>query len=152
MKRQGKCIHFNGVSNACCEAGVDYKKLAGWPEVGWTNRLPCHTADYKSGSGYSLPTVEAEQAKCEKFALPTAEEIAADEKKIAEHFERMAKARAAIVAHLGGPWKKGMPSRAGSIDCPCCGIAPAKLNFTRSGYNGHIHAACESQDCVSWME
>jgi hypothetical protein len=37
----------------------------------------------------------------------------------------------------------------GQIPCPTCGM---RLAFFVSGYNGHIHAACETQGCVSFME
>lgn len=61
------------------------------------------------------------------------------------------KAREAIVEFCGGPWKRGDGGVAGVIDCPCCG-AKDSLSFSRAGYNGHIHASCETEDCVSWME
>lgn len=66
-------------------------------------------------------------------------------------FEAVGRARDAIVAHLGGPWKKGTPGAAGLIDCPACGGVKT-LGFTRSGYNGHVHAACKTPKCVSWVE
>lgn len=36
-------------------------------------------------------------------------------------------------------------------DCPVC-CESNVLQFTRSGYNGHIHAKCATDGCVSWME
>lgn len=87
---------------------------------------------------------------CNKCELPSAEEIAADEAEMKARMECTGKARKAIVEHLGGPWKKGVSGSAGKITCPICRVADA-LRFTRSSYNGHIHAACAT-GCVAWME
>jgi hypothetical protein len=38
----------------------------------------------------------------------------------------------------------------GVMDCPVCGTG--KLHYSRAGYNGHVHARCETDGCVSWME
>lgn len=149
MKKPGKCIHYNGTINDCCKAGVNYKELAGEPMQGYVLRLPCHSSEYRSG-GEPLPRDEANVKACDKRQEPTAEEVAQDERQVAERFERFGKIREAIVAYLGGPWKKGMPGRAGSISCPCCN--GGCVNFSRAGYNGHIHAACSTPGCASWME
>lgn len=39
---------------------------------------------------------------------------------------------------------------AGEMDCPIC--KTGKLRYSRSSYNGHVHAACSSDGCVRWME
>jgi hypothetical protein len=138
MKKPDKCIHFNGVMNPCCDAGVNYRQLAGEPELGYGRRLPC------------VGRLAGPDAKpCDKLRLPTVEEVEADERWVKERMERMGKVRAAIVAHLGGPWKKGTPGASGTIPCPCCG---GTVRFSRAGYNGHVHAACSTKDCVRWME
>jgi hypothetical protein len=149
MKKTGKCVHYNGTVNDCCDAGVNYKALAGSADA-WALRLPCHSEAYRSGSGMTLPRADS-VAVCDKRQEPTAEEVAADEAWVNERFEKMGNARAAIVAHLGGPWKRGAPSAGGVIDCPACG-GKQTLHFSRAGYNGHIHASCETEDCVRWME
>lgn len=69
---------------------------------------------------------------------------------LAKRFEAIGTARKAIVEACGGPWKKGMGGKAEAIACPVCGSG--QLSFTRSGYNGHIHARCSTPSCVSWME
>jgi hypothetical protein len=38
----------------------------------------------------------------------------------------------------------------GTMPCPICGTG--KLNYWRKSYNGHVHAACETIDCISWVE
>jgi hypothetical protein len=147
MKKAGKCIHYNGTVNDCCAAGVNYKQLAG-PGEAWATRLPCHGPEYRTGLGNPLPRADTVSV-CDKRQEPTPEEIAADERAMKESMERYGKARAAIVAHLGGPWKKGASGASAVIDCPCCA---GKLQFSRAGYNGHIHARCSTAGCVAWME
>lgn len=149
MKKAHKCIHYNGTVNDCCDAGVNYQQLAG-PGKAWGKRLPCHGPEYRLASGTALPRADV-VVTCEKRQEPTPEEIEDDE---AQHFDRFSKmmvCREAIVAHLGGKWKKGMAGSAGAIDCPSC-KGEKTLRFTRSGYNGHIHAGCKTGGCVSWME
>jgi hypothetical protein len=91
-------------------------------------------------------------------SFKTHEEIEAEIAESNKRFEDTMTARKAIVEHLGGPWKKGMPSAGGTIDCPVCKLkfpqltTSARLSFSRSGYNGHIHARCSTADCVAWME
>jgi len=146
--------HFTGIGGETCAAGVKYAAVThdhepvlyrteGEPESrapqSRVRSLPC-IAKYNLGG-----------AVCAKCEMPIAEEVAAEEREWQERFARVAKARAAIVAHLGGPWKKGTPGARGAIDCPCCG-KPGALRFSRSGYNGHIHARCETPGCCSWME
>lgn len=70
---------------------------------------------------------------------------------IEEVMANFMKAREAIVSHLGGPWKRGVKGEHGVIDCPVCGKKEC-LAFSRSGYNGHIHAKCGTEGCVAWME
>lgn len=74
-----------------------------------------------------------------------------DERKFRDRAEKIGRARAAIVAHLREPWRKGMPGVRGFIDCPVC-LGKRTLEFSRSGYNGHVHAGCETPGCVAWME
>jgi hypothetical protein len=146
MKKPDKCRHYNGTVNDACDAGVKYADVQlghGTPKYS----LPCYSAG-DNGRGRDWNTLGA---ACEKCSFPTAEEVAADEAEIKVRFEGMIKARDAIVANLGGPWKKKMPGSAGVIGCPVCG-KPDSLRFTRSGYNGHIHAKCSTEKCVSWME
>lgn len=125
------CKHYRGVyEHDTCKAGVEYVTLGKFPE------RPCTNPDSK--------------VPCEKCERKTPEEIAARHAEVEKRFEGTSKARAAIVAFLGGPWKKGTPGARGEIKCPVCGLG--QLRFSRAGYNGHIHAACETDGCVSWME
>lgn len=130
------CKHYRGMHRKdTCEAGVRFDSL---PHVGtrlFHGTCPCF----------------GPRGGCDKAEYPTAEEMAAEDAEIAKRFEAMGKAREAIVNSLGGPWKRGTPGAKGAIDCPVCGEKQS-LRFLRSGYNGHIHAQCNTQGCVSWME
>ncbi len=139
MRRESKCKHYTGSINETCDAGVKYADVR---------------KDNQPDPGYSLPCIAKYNhagATCEKCQLPTAAEIAADEAAMRLWVEQVGQARAAIVAHLGGPWKKGTPGGSGQIDCPVC-QQPSALRFSRSRYNGHIHARCNTPTCVNWME
>ena len=147
-----RCRHFTGMKDDVCKAGVRYADVQkDHDPIRYVHRkserVPyTHTRSFPCLGKYNLGG-----AVCDKLSLPTPEEVAAEEAEWERLFERTKACRAAIVAHLGGPWKRGMAGSAGAIDCPACGAAGA-LRFTRSGYNGHVHAACTTADCVSWME
>jgi hypothetical protein len=131
------CNHYRAMSDHdTCAAGVAYSKFQG---VKFEQR-PCFARHGKPAPG-----------GCELAQFPTAEEIAKEEAEMEKRFQGTMKAREAIVNHLGGPWKKGMAGSSGVIDCPVCG-GKQTLRFSRAGYNGHIHAACATDKCVSWME
>lgn len=138
--QKGKCVHFNGIGNDYCMAGINYKTLAGEPEEGYIRRLPC-LAKYAGDDA----------VKCEAREEPTSEAVANWAAEIVKRFDDTVKARTAIVNHLGR-WKKGTGMNGhGSIQCPVCkGID--SLRFSRAGWNGHIHAHCQTAGCVSWME
>lgn len=137
---KSKCKHFNGTMSNVCEAGVKYEDVR-------TAREP--------GKGYALPCLLDEAAKpCEKCEIRTDAEVEEMVKEFNGEFDNTMKARKAIIDKIGG-WNKATPSHrlghSGSIDCPVCGVAGA-LQYSRSGYNGHIHARCLTPACVSWME
>ncbi len=137
LARAKFCNHYRAMSeHDTCEAGVEYEKFKGMP----FNQRPCFR---ERG--------EATRCGCDLVQFPTAEEIAEADAWMAQRMLNVGKARQAIVEHLGGPWKKGTPGAGGCIDCPACGNAEC-LRFSRAGYNGHIHASCKTEGCVSWME
>lgn len=131
------CKHYQGMSGKdVCDAGIRFDSLLLYGTRPFMSTCPCFGP---------------KGTNCDKAEYPTADELAeqraADEKRFAD----IGKARAAIVEACGGPWKRGMGAVAGSIDCPAChGVR--LLRFSRSGYNGHIHAACLTDGCVRWME
>ncbi len=132
------CKHYRGMHRKdSCEAGVSFASLPGHGSQGFLKSCPCFGPD--------------QTGKCEKAEYPTAEEQAAEAAEMEKHFLSTAKARAAIVAACGGPWKRGQPGSQGVIDCPVCN-QPNSLQYSRAGYNGHIHAGCKTAGCVRWME
>jgi hypothetical protein len=145
-----RCVHFRAMSTHNeCNVGVRYDSV----------RVEHEFIQYRShGTIYtsrvSIPcfadrNYRPDLCKCEKALYPTPEEIAAHHADTDMRLGRIGRARKAIVDHLGGPWKKGMQGSSGAIACPCCS---GQLGFSRSGYNGRIHARCSTPDCVSWME
>lgn len=36
-----------------------------------------------------------------------------------------------------------------AVECPVC---KGRLHLSQSGHNGHVHATCETENCVSWVE
>jgi hypothetical protein len=46
--------------------------------------------------------------------------------------------------------QKNCFSGAGEMPCPVC--KTGRLRYSRSAYNGHVHAACSTDTCVRWME
>lgn len=132
------CKNYRGMLNKTrCDAGVEFAKL------------PAHgTADF-----YELcPCFNSKNAKlCAYSDYLTPEEADAEDAEMNKRLLTLGNARNAIIKHLGGPWKRGDASQSGLIDCPVCKAKDA-LKFTRSGYNGHIHACCVTSGCVNWME
>lgn len=136
MRQTIFCNHYRAMSeHKTCSVGVEYDKFKGLP----FDARPCFCR-----SGVAPPG-------CELAVFPTAEQLAAEEAEMNKRLELIGKARTAIVAHLGGPWKRGAAGASGEIDCPACG-AVKTLRFSRAGYNGHIHAGCKTEGCVRWME
>lgn len=130
------CKHYRGMSGKThCEAGVAFATLPNHGTREFMATCPCFS----------------QTGLCQLAIYPTAEEMAAEDAAMRKRIEATGTARDAIVQACGGPWRRGMPSRQGVIACPVCGNANA-LQFIRSGYNGHIHAACKTEGCVGWME
>jgi hypothetical protein len=136
-QKADKCRHFNGTINGTCKAGVAYATVK---------------VSRGEGKGFALPCLkDPEGLHCDKLSFKSHDEITAEIEEVNRRFENIGKARAAIVDHCGGPWKRGMGGTSGVIDCPACGGSKT-LHFSRAGYNGHVHAGCETANCVRWME
>jgi len=137
MRQTVFCKHYRAMStHTTCEAGVEYEKFKGVP--------------YESRPCFANPG-ESPRPGCDLVQLPTTEELAAEEAEMNVRIANLGKARQAIVAACGGPWKRGTAGSAGIIDCPVCG-AGKSLRYSRAGYNGHVHASCGTDGCVGWME
>jgi hypothetical protein len=119
-----------------CGAGVRFQELPGYGNKGFMETCPCFGPQPIS--------------ICEKSAYPTKEELAAREAEIRQRLDRVFEARSAIVKSIG-EWKQGSPGANGHIDCPVC-LGEKTLRFGRAECNGHIRAACTTEDCVRWIE
>lgn len=136
LRTKGWCNHYRGMHEKKeCEAGVRFDSLPKHGTREFFDACPCF----------------APCGGCDKAEYPTPEQIEANKQALAERFASIGKARNAIVDSLGGHWKQGTPGASGTIDCPVCN-GEKTLRFSRAGYNGHIHAACKTTDCVQWME
>lgn len=138
----GKCRHFNGTQHDCCEAGMNYRQLAG-TEIGWGLRLPC---------GLTLPAGKepVEQVTCDKRAIYSREEA---EQRADAHMKRMDDLRWALSACADDAkahgFKKGRGGY-GEVACPVC--TTGRLQYSVAGYNGHMHGRCSTPTCMSWMQ
>ncbi len=136
--RKGTCVHFNGIMERRCKAGVDYLVKFG-NEIGLAFRMPC----CKFGE-YRKPEMVV---SCDRFLEPVPEEIEQDRLYIEAVME---KTRAAI--RVASAWRvkpKPAEDRREVVECPVC---KGKLHLSQSSYNGHVHGACETEGCVRWME
>lgn len=145
-----RCRHFAGVNftdpQKRCKAGVlmsdvtvdesyRYQYEGRGPIYTASHSLPCFRDDDPHGVCH-----------CEHQSFPTPEEIAAEDAEVEQMVARFVGARSAILAHSKG--KRGVSGR---IDCPAC-KAKGALAYSVSGYNGHVHAKCDTDDCVNFME
>ncbi len=132
----GRCVHFNGVQNDKCCAGIAYQQF----RVDGPYQLPC--IRHKTFAGQERPDCQP----CEKQQMPTAEEV---DKEIAE-----SEAQTDKFMKLG-PLIRSMKTKyrqsgfAGVVECPVC---KGKLHMSVSSYNGHTRGKCETENCVAWIE
>lgn len=130
------CKNYCGMSGkVACDAGVRFDSLPGHGKRGFFESCPC----FQNVGG------------CDNATYITDEEQQAYMKMIEQDFVNRVVARCAIVEHLGGPWTRGTPGAGGTIACPVC-KAKDSLRFSLAGVNGHIHASCSTEGCVTWME
>ncbi len=127
-----------------CKAGVEYASVE--TKVDFT---------YSREGGHRYEAHEARPCfrhehpltnGCPKCRFPTSEEIKAHDDEMNGHIKKMFSARSAIVAELDRLQMKG---GGGVMECPVC---KGRLRYSRAASNGHIHARCSTEGCVSWME
>ena len=161
--RRGQCIHFNGIgdSGKKCEAGVCYDTQFNTPKSpGMFLRMACFRENEVRLDGRGTRIHAGEESRmepfdrrgetmipCELFREPTAEEIQKDRIEMDAHLERTKAALAVARAWRVKP--KPSANRHEIVECPLC---KGRLHLTQSSYNGHVHGACETNDCVRWME
>jgi hypothetical protein len=142
----------DAIAKSATPPGQDYK-------LGLFLRMPCDTKEWTTAlltsgsrrmSEGQRQAVES-KATCEKFEDPTDEEIAAYQ---IETTKLIADA-AVVMTAVNDIKKKTRGSWGGTIKCPVCG---GKLHvsihaFERiEGPQKHAHVACETKECVRYME
>lgn len=177
-----KCRHFTGIgtnadgsrvplsskSRGSCSANVKYDDV--FKQGKRMIALPCfHPERDNIPPDGAWPT-------CPHLSFKTPEELDKEAAEHEEHFriavERITVVRPAILKHAG--WKQsdvsddeipagarramdGVTSIAkeakdarGRFPCPVC--KTGTLAYSIAAFNGHVHAHCSTDKCVSWME
>jgi hypothetical protein len=136
-EKQQDCRYFTGIQNKCCEAGVDYDILT---EDG-KYVLPCKK---------NFVSIGRDPVICQSFKTRTREEA---ETYANKRLMRADRTLAAVAAAHEDAAKKGFKlghGGASTMDCPTkCG---GTLHYSVAGVNGHMHARCDTKECVQWME
>lgn len=134
-----KCIHFNGIMEKRCRAGMVYDEIDAGNRVAYRAKLPCHKPDKH------LPEGET-QCACPHVEFPSEEEV---QRQLDDHEAHIKKMRLAL--EVIDPIRKEQEGKnwRGVIECPNC---KGKLHVSHAACNGHVHAKCETEGCVAWME
>jgi hypothetical protein len=113
-----KCIHFNGVMEMTCKAGVCYADVREEPESG-PYKFPC----LKQGG------------ECGKAEFRTTEQVKANVEQIEGRGFKALIALAAIKDHYAKT-----KQQSGFVPCECGG----DICYTIASLNDHVHAKCKS--------
>lgn len=135
-RHMDRCVHFNGIQHDMCNAGVNYRRAFA-DANGVLKPLPCFAS-------------EGAHRPCEPRRFVTREEAEKEEAEWQAVWKGVSLASTA--AHLDAKekgFRKGR-SGVGSIPCPVC--QKGHLHYSVAAYNGHMHARCDTEGCVSWME
>jgi hypothetical protein len=131
------CIHYRPPSIAngdTCEAGIAFSIFEGTTFA----QRPC----FLDAEGQSKPGA----LWCVALRRPTAEEIEAHEAWSEERSRKL------MVVMVGiAPWRMEHQNQnfAEVVECPEC---KGRLHLSIARSNSHVHAHCETEGCVSWME
>ena len=125
-KRAARCVHFTGIQNDRCKAGVLYDDVRGEP-----------------GHGTLLPCLN-DVHMCAQRRYPTPEEVEAELRGIEDSIRFGMEAHRRINEQAKG--KRGI---AGVVECPKCG---GKLHYSIAGNNGHVWGKCATAGCLAWMQ
>lgn len=129
----GKCKHFTGISNAACAVGIRYADVRD-----------------ESSRPYKFPCLKRDGLSCPSQEFPTEAEVAAEVAEIRKAMDRTDKAMRTAKADAESRGLRRGNGGTGSVKCPAC--ESGELSYSVSGYNGHMHAACSTDNCVRWME
>jgi hypothetical protein len=131
------CIHFDGRSDVC-KAGINVRQLVGGETMGWGLRTPC-LADHKECV-----------VTCDNREFPTREAAEVEAKELEDRADRVLKSIKA--AHEDAKTKGFKKGSGGKSSLPCPSGCGGTLHYTVASYDGHMHAGCTTEGCVSWME
>ena len=126
--RTDVCMHFNGLITEQCQAGTQYEAVHHAGSLRLKDQYPCFNA----------------ALVCPARQFPTAEEVQAEKRDVAQRLLRMIRAREAIEAATGGEYGKR-----GTTTCPNC---QGRLRYAVASSNGHVTAICSTAGCVSFIE
>jgi len=154
-----------------CDAGVEYASVQTKVEFG-TIRHGEKTPFFQKVAHPCFKHQFALTGGCAKCEFPTDADLAKIHAERDVMFNSIGVAREAILQELRRRWKEGpIPEHgitapadisrfhkpqtnyfcgAGIMACPIC--KTGKLKYSRSTYNGHVHAKCSTEKCVAWME
>lgn len=132
MKRNSDtwCVHrtpFDEKKHPVCKVGINYHEFPSQ-----YNKMPC------------LGETEEARKLCPKYLALTARQLEEKEKETNARFQRIGTIRQKIVETV-----KATKVRHGTMKCPCC---PLRVVSYYQASNGHVHAACSTVNCASWME
>ena len=65
-----RCIHFTGLQNEACAAGINYRQHVGGPDFGWAKKIPCLDGWFGNRQSPCVP--------CAKRETPTMEQAQAE--------------------------------------------------------------------------
>lgn len=153
------CRHFTGILSEAdgsrvpiqenrrgsCRVNVRYDDVC--KQGARSIALPCFHPEFGN-----MPHDGSPWPTCEHISFKTTEELDAEDAEIEEQCAKFLAqhevVRPAILKHIGVARKPVNDCR-GKMPCPICG---GELHYSVSAYNGHVHAKCLTEDCVSFME
>lgn len=110
---ENRCVHFTGVMNDTCEAGINY-------------------ADVREGRPYKFPCLK-QGGFCLSCQFPSPEEVMAEVDEIQGVGLKTMRVYVKIQEHY-----RQTKQASGSVKCDCGG----ELRYSVASVNGHIWAAC----------
>ena len=91
---------------------------------------------------------------CPDFRLPTADQLAAHQKKVNERVEAVLKGLAIVRPLIMEDLEnRGLIGKtvSGQVGCPVCNEGTVSYRYAGS-VNGHITANCSIENCIQWIE
>lgn len=119
-----RCVHFNGIMNDACKAGIAY-------------------ADVREGKPYKFPCFKDSGLTCDKSKFLTDEEVAEELKTINESTGRSVGLMVAAKNH----YDKTKQAQS-KFKCP---MGDHEAFYTRASTNGHFWIKCSTCD-ISLMQ